>query len=140
MQIKKKRGKMFCFMIKIIFLITVIFVFESSIEVSIILMYCSFILQNLVTQEGQSPVIFSQVWVRDLHKQIWGKAFLLLRDKKLYLSYKLQVIAKFLRAMKSKDSSVSDFIMNHLRYPDKKALDLLLVQKKKLVKSIRQHH
>ncbi|KAF2880743.1 hypothetical protein ILUMI_25415 [Ignelater luminosus] len=65
-------------------------------------------LQNLVTQEGQSPVIFSQVWVRDLHKQIWGKAFLLLRDKKLYLSYKLQVIAKFLRAMKSKDSSISE--------------------------------
>jgi hypothetical protein len=64
-------------------------------------------LQNLVLQEGKSPVVFSQVWIKDQQKQAWGKAFLLLREKKLYLSYKIQVLAKFLRAAKIRETAVS---------------------------------
>ncbi|KAJ3633214.1 hypothetical protein MTP99_010179 [Tenebrio molitor] len=64
-------------------------------------------LQNLVLQEGKSPVVFSQVWIKDQQKQAWGKAFLLLREKKLYLSYKIQVLAKFLRAAKIRETALA---------------------------------
>jgi hypothetical protein len=47
------------------------------------------------------------VWIKDQQKQAWGKAFLLLREKKLYLSYKIQVLAKFLRAAKIRETAVS---------------------------------
>lgn len=57
--------------------------------------------------ESQCPTVFSHVWVRDPNKQVWAKAFLLLRDKKLYLSYKVQVVAKFLRSGKQRESLVS---------------------------------
>ncbi|KAK9704525.1 Ras association (RalGDS/AF-6) domain [Popillia japonica] len=63
-------------------------------------------LQNLI-QEGKCPLIFSQVWVRDQHKQIWRKAFLLLRDKKLYLSFNIQLLTKIFRCAKNRDSWVS---------------------------------
>lgn len=72
-------------------------------------------LQNLVTQEGKCPIIFSQVWLQDPQKQTWGKAFLLLRDRKLYLSYKVQVLAKFLRTVKSKESSISEADISGLK-------------------------
>lgn len=64
-----------------------------------------FLFQNLVTRDGECPSVFSNVWVQDPNKQIWSKGFLLLRDKKLYLSYKVQVVAKFLRTGKQKESS-----------------------------------
>ncbi|GJQ86007.1 hypothetical protein Trydic_g14951 [Trypoxylus dichotomus] len=62
-------------------------------------------LQNLI-QEGKCPIIFSQVWVRDPIKQIWRKAFLLLRDKKLYLSYNIQLLTKIFRAGSSDEGDV----------------------------------
>ncbi|XP_044266886.1 growth factor receptor-bound protein 14-like isoform X2 [Tribolium madens] len=73
-------------------------------------------LQNLVLQEGKSPVVFSQVWIKDQQKQAWGKAFLLLREKKLYLSYKIQVLAKFLRAAKIRETSISESDINGLNF------------------------
>ncbi|KAG8233019.1 hypothetical protein J437_LFUL013688 [Ladona fulva] len=58
-------------------------------------------LQALLSNGDEIPPIFGHVWVREAHKQVWSKAFLLLREKKLYLSYKVQVVAKFLRSWKS---------------------------------------
>ncbi|XP_046983432.1 growth factor receptor-bound protein 14-like [Schistocerca americana] len=48
------------------------------------------------------PPIFSPVWVRDPSKQTWTRAFLLLQGQELYISHKVQTIAKYLR---SKDSN-----------------------------------
>ncbi|XP_068902755.1 growth factor receptor-bound protein 14-like isoform X3 [Tenebrio molitor] len=73
-------------------------------------------LQNLVLQEGKSPVVFSQVWIKDQQKQAWGKAFLLLREKKLYLSYKIQVLAKFLRAAKIRETAISELDIGGLNF------------------------
>ncbi|XP_031343212.1 growth factor receptor-bound protein 10-like isoform X3 [Photinus pyralis] len=84
-------------------------------------------LQNLVTQEGKCPIIFSQVWLQDPQKQTWGKAFLLLRDRKLYLSYKVQVLAKFLRTVKSKESSVSELIILKVDAIDINRLGVFLI-------------
>ncbi|KAG8302220.1 SH3/SH2 adaptor activity protein [Homalodisca vitripennis] len=46
---------------------------------------------TMLTTTVECPPIFSQVWVREPHKQVWAKAFLLLKDKNLYLSYKVSV-------------------------------------------------
>ncbi|XP_063223736.1 growth factor receptor-bound protein 14-like isoform X2 [Bacillus rossius redtenbacheri] len=59
-------------------------------------------LQTMLTTAGECPPIFSHVWVREANRQLWNKAFLLLKDKKLYLTYKVQVVAKFLRGQKNK--------------------------------------
>ncbi|XP_067005585.2 growth factor receptor-bound protein 10 [Anabrus simplex] len=55
-------------------------------------------LQTLLANAGECPPIFSHVWVREANKQVWNKGFLLLKNKKLYLSFKIQVVAKFLRS------------------------------------------
>ncbi|KAK7864569.1 hypothetical protein R5R35_007337 [Gryllus longicercus] len=55
-------------------------------------------LQTLLLNNGDCPPIFSHVWVREANKQVWNKAFLLLKNRCLYLSYKIQVVAKFLRS------------------------------------------
>ncbi|XP_071452038.1 growth factor receptor-bound protein 14-like [Hetaerina americana] len=57
-------------------------------------------LQTLLSSGDEAPPIFGHVWVREANKQVWSKAFLLLKEKKLYLSYKVQVVAKFLRSWK----------------------------------------
>lgn len=62
-------------------------------------------LRNMILVEGQCPSVFSRVWVLDPEKQMWAKGFLLLRDKKLYLSYRLSVVAKFMRSGKVRDST-----------------------------------
>lgn len=71
----------------------------------ILYFYVFFCFQNMILVEGQCPSVFSHVWVQDPEKQMWSKGFLLLRDKKLYLSYKLAVVAKFLRSGKVRDST-----------------------------------
>lgn len=48
------------------------------------------LLQTILTTTAECPPIFSQVWVREPIKQVWAKAFLLLKDKCLYLSYKVR--------------------------------------------------
>lgn len=63
-------------------------------------------LQTALATADDSPTILTQVWVRDAHKQVWAKAFLLLRDRSLYISYKFQVLAKFLRENKRVDPSL----------------------------------
>lgn len=45
--------------------------------------------QTILTTSDMCPPVFSQVWVREPHKLVWVKAFLLLKDKNLYLSYKV---------------------------------------------------
>lgn len=67
--------------------------------------YFFFVFQNMILIEGRCPSVFSHVWVLDPEKQMWSKGFLLLRDKKVYLSYKLAVVAKFLRSGKVRDST-----------------------------------
>ncbi|XP_046396922.1 growth factor receptor-bound protein 14-like [Ischnura elegans] len=57
-------------------------------------------LETLLSSGDEAPPIFGHVWVREANKQVWSKAFLLLKEKKLYLSYKVQVVAKFLRSWK----------------------------------------
>jgi len=64
------------------------------------------LLQTILTTTAECPPIFSQVWVRDPHKHVWAKAFLLLKDKTLYLSYKVQIVAKFLRHWRVRDNSL----------------------------------
>ncbi|XP_018565901.1 growth factor receptor-bound protein 14 isoform X2 [Anoplophora glabripennis] len=59
-------------------------------------------LQNLISQEGQCPIIFSYVWVRDEHKKTWSKTYMILRDKKLFTSQKVASLAKFFRSPKNK--------------------------------------
>ncbi|XP_034241907.1 growth factor receptor-bound protein 14-like, partial [Thrips palmi] len=63
-------------------------------------------LQTALANADDSPTILTQVWVRDSHKQVWAKAFLLLRDRCLYISYKFQVLAKFLRENRRVDPSL----------------------------------
>nr|XP_018914354.1 PREDICTED: growth factor receptor-bound protein 14-like isoform X2 [Bemisia tabaci] len=57
----------------------------------------SSILHNFLSTLDDCPAIFSQIWLREPHKHVWAKAFLLLKGNKLYMSYKVQVVAKFLR-------------------------------------------
>lgn len=66
-----------------------------------------FFFQQLVTQEGQSPAILSPMWVRN-EKQVWGKAFVVLLDKKLYISREVCILASFVRAAKI---GVSNFLL-----------------------------
>uniref|UniRef100_A0A1B6MKK1 SH2 domain-containing protein n=2 Tax=Graphocephala atropunctata TaxID=36148 RepID=A0A1B6MKK1_9HEMI len=73
------------------------------------------LLQTLVTTTAECPPVFSQVWVREPHKQVWAKAFLLLKDKNLYLSYKVQIVAKFLRQWRVRDNSL---VINQERIVD----------------------
>ncbi|XP_052127414.1 growth factor receptor-bound protein 14 [Frankliniella occidentalis] len=54
-------------------------------------------LQSALASADDSPSILTQVWVRDAHKQVWAKAFILLKDRCLYFSYKFPALAKFLR-------------------------------------------
>lgn len=58
-----------------------------------VLLYLTALLvfQTILTTTLECPPIFSQVWVREPHKQVWAKAFLLLKDKNLYLSYKVRL-------------------------------------------------
>ncbi|XP_049796069.1 growth factor receptor-bound protein 14-like [Schistocerca nitens] len=58
--------------------------------------------QAVVGGSAVLPPIFSPVWVRDPGKQTWTRAFLLLQGQELYISHKVQTIAKYLR---SKDSN-----------------------------------
>lgn len=45
-----------------------------------------------MVEEGDScPTMFGQVWVRDPNSLLWAKAYLLLKERKLYLSYKVSV-------------------------------------------------
>ncbi|KAL0277009.1 UNVERIFIED_CONTAM: hypothetical protein PYX00_004443 [Menopon gallinae] len=60
---------------------------------------------HTILSSEECPTVFSHVWIREANKQVWVKAFLLLKDKKLYLSYKVQVIAKLLRSCRSNNSS-----------------------------------
>lgn len=64
------------------------------------------VLQALLSTSEECPPIFSQVWVREPSKLVWSKAFLLLKGRNLYISHKVQVVAKYLRMWKSSDSSV----------------------------------
>ncbi|KAG5885091.1 hypothetical protein JTB14_003965 [Gonioctena quinquepunctata] len=66
---------------------------------------CPTHLQHMVIQEGKCPVIFSHVWVRDDHKKIWTKTYMLLRDQRLFISQKIQSLAKFMRT--PKDQAIS---------------------------------
>ncbi|XP_065162748.1 growth factor receptor-bound protein 14-like isoform X3 [Atheta coriaria] len=68
----------------------------------------NFSLQQLVTQEGQSPAILSPMWVRN-EKQVWGKAFVVLLDKKLYISREVCILASFVRAAKIGVCDKSDY-------------------------------
>ncbi|KAE8742547.1 hypothetical protein FOCC_FOCC011899 [Frankliniella occidentalis] len=52
---------------------------------------------SALASADDSPSILTQVWVRDAHKQVWAKAFILLKDRCLYFSYKFPALAKFLR-------------------------------------------
>ncbi|CAG9854010.1 unnamed protein product [Phyllotreta striolata] len=56
--------------------------------------------EYMVIQEGMCPVIFSHVWIRDDRKKVWIKTFMLLRDQKLFISQKIQTLAKFMRKPK----------------------------------------
>ncbi|XP_074030953.1 growth factor receptor-bound protein 14 isoform X2 [Leptinotarsa decemlineata] len=74
-------------------------------------------LQHMVIQEGKCPVIFSHIWIRDDHKKIWSKTYMLLRDQRLFFSQKIQALAKFMRTPKdqaismiSEDQKVGDDI------------------------------
>ncbi|KAK6618566.1 hypothetical protein RUM43_012957 [Polyplax serrata] len=46
--------------------------------------------KSILTSGDECPTVFSHVWIREANKQVWTKSFLLLKDKKLYLSYKTQ--------------------------------------------------
>lgn len=54
-------------------------------------------LQAMVEESEGCPTMCGQVWVRNANTLLWAKAYLLLKERKLYLSYKVQVIANFLR-------------------------------------------
>ncbi|XP_072377001.1 growth factor receptor-bound protein 14-like isoform X3 [Diabrotica undecimpunctata] len=56
--------------------------------------------EYLVIQDGMCPVIFSHVWIRDDKKKIWIKTYMLLRDQRLFISQKIQSLAKFMRTPK----------------------------------------
>lgn len=45
--------------------------------------------QTILSTGEECPTVFSHVWIREANKQVWAKAFLLLKDKKLYMSYKV---------------------------------------------------
>lgn len=47
--------------------------------------------QAMVVEGDNCPTMFGHVWVRDPNSQLWAKAYLLLKEKKLYLSYKVSV-------------------------------------------------
>ncbi|KAL1116754.1 hypothetical protein AAG570_005226 [Ranatra chinensis] len=61
-------------------------------------------LEQLLVHSEECPIIFSQAWIQDRNKQIWSKTFLLLKDKKLFMSSKVQVVAKFLRQWKNREN------------------------------------
>ncbi|XP_017773076.1 PREDICTED: growth factor receptor-bound protein 14-like [Nicrophorus vespilloides] len=66
-------------------------------------------LHQMITQEGETPSIFSHMWMYDQYKNTWGKSYMLLKDKKLYYSLKVQSLAKFVRTPKSVNSiSIKD--------------------------------
>lgn len=49
-----------------------------------------FVMLQAMVEEGEGcPPMFGQVWVRDPNSLLWAKAYLLLKEKKLYLSYKV---------------------------------------------------
>lgn len=48
------------------------------------------LLQNILLNGDECPVVFSLVWVRDANKQVWSKGYLVLKDRKLYLSFKVR--------------------------------------------------
>lgn len=58
----------------------------------------------ILKQEDRCPVIFSHVWMKDSERKSWSKAFLLLKDKKLFLSHQLDVIGKFIRMSRNKET------------------------------------
>ncbi|XP_056632292.1 growth factor receptor-bound protein 14-like isoform X2 [Diorhabda sublineata] len=58
-------------------------------------------LQHMVIQEGLCPVIFSHVWIRDERKKNWVKMYMTLRDQMLFISQKIQSLAKFMRTPKN---------------------------------------
>nr|XP_023024812.1 uncharacterized protein LOC111512883 [Leptinotarsa decemlineata] len=62
--------------------------------------------EHMVIQEGKCPVIFSHIWIRDDHKKIWSKTYMLLRDQRLFFSQKIQALAKFMRTPKEQAISM----------------------------------
>ncbi|VEN49162.1 unnamed protein product, partial [Callosobruchus maculatus] len=59
-------------------------------------------LQYMINEEGKCPVIFSFVWLRDNQKKTWSKHYMVLKEQKLFVSQRVQSIARFFRAAKEK--------------------------------------
>lgn len=77
-------------------------------------------LQNFVANADHCPPVISQVWIREPNKQIWSKAYMMLKDKTLYLSYKVQVVSKFFRHCKNRDNFL---VMNNDRVTEDASLE-----------------
>ncbi|BET02446.1 Growth factor receptor-bound protein, partial [Nesidiocoris tenuis] len=60
-------------------------------------------LERVLTTAEELPVIFSQVNLRQ-ESNVWVKTFLLLKESKILMSSKVQVVAKFLRAWRDSSS------------------------------------
>nr|CAH7733766.1 unnamed protein product [Callosobruchus chinensis] len=59
-------------------------------------------LQYMINEEGKCPVIFSFIWLRDNHQKTWSKHYMVLKEQKLFVSQRVQPIARFFRAAKEK--------------------------------------
>lgn len=73
-------------------------IFEKYFVLSnVVFFFATCVFQAMVIEGDSCPSMFGQVWVRDPNSLLWAKAYLLLKERKLYLSYKVCIMVYYWR-------------------------------------------